>query len=94
MLFDGIFVQRDYNLAGYYYTKSRDTLTISQKYNLASIYENGLCSGHSIAEGEKILLNRNETKEPIFDYKSPEGYTFHALRFTSASKYMRKRGLK
>lgn len=91
MLFDGIFVSRDYNLAGYYYTKSRSTLTLTQKYNLASIYENGLCKGHSIAEGKEILLNRNENKEPVFEYKSPEGYTFHALKCIAKSKNMPKK---
>lgn len=78
LLFEGIMLEKDYNLAGQYYSKVRNSLSLSQKYNLASIYINGLCKGHEIQEGKDILIMRNERAEPIFKYTTTEGYEFYA----------------
>ena len=66
LLFEGFTINKDYNLAGRYYEKARDRLTMAQKFNLASIYSNELCKGHTAQEGKEIMINRNKQTEPAF----------------------------
>ena len=79
LLFEGLQIPKDYNLAGEYYGASDfEKLDLEQKYNMISIYKNGLCRNHPEKEGRRLLASRNMSVEKYFEYKSPEGYTFYA----------------